>query len=322
MKRKHSTPSSIDWDGLICPITQVLPTTPVIADDGKIYEKAAWEQYVKSNKKKTLKSPWTRKVISKKATFSPFIKQMIEHAVLNGNAPEDMCTSWKQKISEDNAFTKLKSDAVKKPKLFMVLGDHYYNGTGGATRDLEKAFQCYQDGWMDGANNENILPFHKGNVDFFVKMTLVNTLRRKRTNADMICAWASLCQCVTAHDKIATFVVKKVLEKLCKHSCWLHISMMSKLTYHQIHQLPEHDLASNEHMAKACAKRMAKFLKVSASFQQNKSEEENEDDEEDESEEDVNDNDSEEGEREESEDSESEESESEESESEDDESDE
>ena len=72
----------------ICPITLEVPTEPVVASDGKVYELSAFRQYKKSMKtqKKTLVSPVTKKPIKQTVYPAVDIKTMIEDAVKHGNA--------------------------------------------------------------------------------------------------------------------------------------------------------------------------------------------------------------------------------------------
>ena len=86
---------SADLSDLVCPITHELPTRPVVAGDGKVYDEAAWLTYIKPHKRaKTVKSPWTMKTISKDAHFSATIRQVIEKAVRGGHISKELHPSW------------------------------------------------------------------------------------------------------------------------------------------------------------------------------------------------------------------------------------
>ena len=199
MKRRRDN-TKINLDDFICPITHELPTRPVIAQDGKVYDETAWLTYVKTNSNSRFKSPWTNRPISKKAYFSSSIKEMLKQAVLKGYVQEELCTAWKQQCKLEQELEKMKKNAKKNPVLFMTLGDRYYNGSG-VPSDKETAYMYYQKGWSSTHSD-----------DFFVKMTLANTVRPKRTRTDTICAWSSICQ-MSNHD-LAAFVIKKTFEEL------------------------------------------------------------------------------------------------------------
>lgn len=188
----------INLDDFVCPITRELPTRPVVAADGKVYDESAWSTYVKSNSKGRFKSPWTNRPISKKAYFSISIKEMITQAVRDGHVKDELCTAWKQQFKLEQELEKLKKNAKKDPLLFMSLGDRYYNGIGVAS-DIETAYMYYQKGWS--LTNKD---------DFFIKMSLANTVRPKRTRTDTICAWSSICQMID--HELAAFVIFKTFE--------------------------------------------------------------------------------------------------------------
>lgn len=52
-------------DDLICPITHELPFVPVMAEDGRVYERSAIEEYFKKNVEGEVKSPMTGEMIGK-----------------------------------------------------------------------------------------------------------------------------------------------------------------------------------------------------------------------------------------------------------------
>ena len=287
MKSKRATSKEIDWNSLICPITHALPTEPVMAGDGKVYEKQAWKQYVKTTK--PFKSPWTRQKISKIAYSSHSIKQILEQAVQKGCVPDELSGPWKQKLKEEKDLAKLKTAASKKPDLLMTLGDHYYNGTGGAIKDLEAAFNTFKKGYSV-----------TGNGSFFVKMMLLNTLRPKRTRTDIICAWSSLCNVNPARSELAAYTVSKVLEHLSSFAHGHHIAEMCDLSSDFVENVtnpnskPYTGSSLDETIANACAKEIASFLKKNAKGHHGSDKEDEDEEEEDDEDEEEDDDSSEE----------------------------
>lgn len=262
--------SIIDWTDLVCPISQELPTQPVVAEDGKVYDRDAWQKLTnRTTSKKRFRSPWSRKLISKEAYFSTPIKQIIEQAVLNGNVPEELCASWKEKLRLQSEFRKLQAAVKRKPSLWMEIGDHYYNGTGGVTKDLQLAYESYEKGWKATSGTC---------YDFYIKMTLLNTLRSKRSKTDVICSWTSLCKILgwkrinvspvstpMGMRNLVLFTVNTTLEMLSK-SDRMNISKMSLLSDDDLtesnvsHKVSGSDL----NIASSCAKELAGFLEQNA----------------------------------------------------------
>jgi len=270
-KMKRTFDSNIDWADLVCPISHELPTEPVVAEDGKVYDQNAWQNFIKATncKSVTLKSPWSRKRISKKVYFSTPIKQIIQQAVCDGHVPEELCASWKEKLRLQTDFRKLQAAVRRKPSVWMEIGDHYYNGTGGVTKDLQLAYESYEKGWKASPGT-----FY----DFHIKMTLLNTLRSKRSKTDVICSWTSLCKMLSwkrimvspastpiGMRNLVLFTVNTTLEMLSE-SDRMNIRKMSLLSDDD---LTESDVShkvsgSDLNLASSCAKELAGFLESNA----------------------------------------------------------
>ena len=242
------------FDTFVCPITRELPVRPVVAEDGKVYDEHAWKRYVKSfANKASLKSPWTKKKISKKAYYSAGIKNMIREAVKKGDVPKDLCEAWNERITLENKVEKLKKDLKKDAHNAMQLGDIYCYGLYGMPKSIEEAYEFYRIGWTRTGGKTTIKD------QFFVKMIMLNALRKNRTRTDTICAWTSLCKMI--NDKLAASTVKKVIEKLSNHATYVasisHISLQD-LTAKcaTLFLTSDEDAISSE-----CADELAGFLK-------------------------------------------------------------
>lgn len=247
-----------DLSDLVCPITHELPTRPVVAQDGKVYDEAAWMTYIKPKKRcKTVKSPWTMKTISKDVYFSAPIRQVIEKAVRDGQVSKDLHPAWKMKIQEENEIDKLKKDMKKNAMLAMVLGDHYYHGSCGVSKDVDVAYGYYEKGYFR-INHPQL------KQEFYVKMLLSTASRPSRTRTDMICIWSSLCQII--HIDLVSYTVHTIMAKL-EDDCQYQVVKLSGLLHNRGYKkglsisnmTPESVL-----MATDCAKQLASFLKENA----------------------------------------------------------
>jgi hypothetical protein len=123
-------------DELLCPITQSLPLDPVVAEDGKIYERHAIESWLKLN----LRSPATNLPMGKKLLPATQIRNMIERMVKSGALPEDKTTEWKKRLNDQKLVADLRSKAEGGDAASAAtLGSAYANGHLGLTKDIAKA---------------------------------------------------------------------------------------------------------------------------------------------------------------------------------------
>ena len=193
-------PTSVKMQLPICPLTLELPTEPVIASDGKVYELSAWKQYKKSMKKKTLVSPVTKQKIRGKVYPAVDIKAMIEDAVKDGHVPDDMCSRWKDKISREAKFQQMLKDAQKDPALWDHLGDCYNYGTD-TPQCYAEAIKCYKKSYEQVHCAESLR-----------KLSMLMCLRPETTRTDIINSWATICtltlESARAIDMILTVLVK------------------------------------------------------------------------------------------------------------------
>ena len=122
-------------DALMCPITHELPLHPVMAEDGKVYERAAIEKWLEDNDR----SPMTNLVMGDKLINATQTKELIELMVESGALPEDKVREWKKKKAEEEEVKSLldkadKGDATAAYKL----SEMYLSGSKGVTKDEDK----------------------------------------------------------------------------------------------------------------------------------------------------------------------------------------
>ena len=247
-----------DLSDLVCPITHELPTRPVVAQDGRVYDEIAWLTYIKSKKRgKTVKSPWTMKAISKEAHFSAPIRQVIEKAVRDGHVSKDLHPSWTIKMQQEKEIEKLKKEVKKNAMLAMVLGDHYYNGTCGVFKQIELAYGFYEKGYNRTSDAQV-------KQAFYIRMLLCTASLPSKTRTDLICIWSSLCQMMT--DDVVSYTVHTIMEKL-DDRCRSQVAKMSGLLHKDEYKINFDWSSSNfiadpelKQMADDCAKELADFL--------------------------------------------------------------
>ena len=255
----------------VCPLTLELPTDPVIASDGKVYDLSAWQQYKKSMKarKKMLVSPVTKARIKGKVYPAVDVKAMIQDAVKNGHVADDLCSRWKDKIEREADFQKMIKDAQKNPMLWDVIGDCYNYGTD-TPQCFAEAIKCYKKS----------LEHDKRHFESLRKLSILMCLRPETTRTDIINSWATICTLAqTWKDPHVHNMIALMLGKL-------PAKLRSKITTSFIHDIDEIDesvYSKNEKkQVDKWAKELALFLKDnSKSTRADESEEDDDDDDDD-----------------------------------------
>ncbi len=142
---------------LVCPITQILPTVPVMAEDGQIYEK---ESIVKWLKTKRI-SPITKKPMGCKLQFNRQVANLIHSLVTSGQVSGDVSSAWNEKLriekKEKEEAEKIK-ELVEKLKQSAEAGDanamyklgEYYMKDGKTDKD---AFEWYLKAHTAGSDD-------------------------------------------------------------------------------------------------------------------------------------------------------------------------
>jgi len=125
----------------LCPITFSLPVDPVMAEDGKVYERSAIEEWLKQQRK----SPVTNLAMGTRLLPALQVKNMIRTMVTSGALTGDKVDAWKLKLKEEEevAETRRKAEAGDGVAMY-DLGLWYENGEKGLAKDLAKAFELYK----------------------------------------------------------------------------------------------------------------------------------------------------------------------------------
>ena len=126
---------------LVCPITFSLPVDPVIAEDGKVYERSAIEEWLKQQRK----SPVTNLAMGTKLLPALHVRNMIRGMVTSGALTGDKVDAWKLKLKEEEEVAEwLRKAEAGEGEAMCVLGICYENGELGLAEDAAKAFEWFK----------------------------------------------------------------------------------------------------------------------------------------------------------------------------------
>ena len=118
-------------DEYLCPITQELPIDPVMAEDSKIYERWAIEEWLG----KQQRSPSTGTAMGTRLTPVTQVRNTIGHLVASGVIDGDKATAWKKKLEEEKKAKELRAEAEEGDKALegTRAGPGLPGGSGGAS---------------------------------------------------------------------------------------------------------------------------------------------------------------------------------------------
>lgn len=153
-RRVASKPSgdSESWvDEYKCPITQELPTEPVMAEDGRCYEASAIEDWFSKQtcESAIAKSPITNEWIGRKLVPAVQIRNSIERLIDTGLIVGEPARTWKEKVGDTARMTpemrKIWQNAQKGEKGAMAdVGFAYQLGTDGLPKNFDKAVTWFR----------------------------------------------------------------------------------------------------------------------------------------------------------------------------------
>ena len=129
---------------LLCPITQELPLEPVIAKDGKIYERNAILEWF-SKKDGDATSPSTGKVIDTELVPAVQVRNTIESLIKSGAIEGEIAEAWKQKLEQETKVKEMRAKAEAGDGYAMcTLGAWYGSGFNGLAKDVVQARAWYE----------------------------------------------------------------------------------------------------------------------------------------------------------------------------------
>ena len=139
--RRHKSATEEAFAELVCPITFSLPVDPVIAEDGKVYERSAIEEWLKQQRK----SPVTNLAMGTKLLPALQVKNMIRAMVTSGALTGDKVDAWKLKLEEEEEVAETRRWAeAGEGRAMYNLGVWYELGKKGLAEDFAKAFEWYE----------------------------------------------------------------------------------------------------------------------------------------------------------------------------------
>ena len=147
--KRQKRPSDMDsiTADLICPITLELPHDPVVAEDGRVYERAAIKRHIDNNEDRGLKSPLTSEPMGRRLVACPqtknHIKTLVDKKVIRG----ELAKEWQKKETKNEELEKLteKAEAGDAEDIYN-LGYTCYYGVSGAPEDHKTAYKWFEKG--------------------------------------------------------------------------------------------------------------------------------------------------------------------------------
>ena len=123
---------------LLCPITQELPLDPVTAEDGRVYERSAIEEWLATNEK----SPHTNEPMGGMLFPATQVKNLIASMVRSGALGGDKAGAWQKKLRDEKKGKETRRRAEAGDVRAMVhLGRMYRTGTYGVPEDPAQSFK-------------------------------------------------------------------------------------------------------------------------------------------------------------------------------------
>ena len=141
-EKKHKVALNAIAEELICPITQELPVEPVLAEDGRIYEKKDLLQWFGTDRE--AKSPTTGDIIGTTLKPAPQVRNTIEALVKSGAIEGEIAEAWKEKLADETGVKELRAKAEGGDGDAMcALGGFYEFGDYGLAQDDVQARAWY-----------------------------------------------------------------------------------------------------------------------------------------------------------------------------------
>jgi len=95
----------------LCPITQELPVDPVMAKDGRVYERAAIEDWLQRQAGMEVKSPVTNEPMGRRLLPAVQVRNTIKGMVTSGAISGSKADAWKQRIAEEEEVAEVRRRA-------------------------------------------------------------------------------------------------------------------------------------------------------------------------------------------------------------------
>ena len=128
-------------DEYLCPITQELPIDPVMAEDSKIYERWAIEEWLG----KQQRSPSTGAAMGTRLFPATQVRNTIGHLVASGAIEGDKAVAWKKKLADEKEVKEVRAKAEEgNADAMYALAGAYKDGQHGLPTDKVQARAWYK----------------------------------------------------------------------------------------------------------------------------------------------------------------------------------
>ena len=153
-------------DELLCPITQQLPVDPVMAEDGRVYDRKAIQEWIDKTKKLekartstsvlwqrtsneekvfVARSPSTNEKMGLKPTEAAQVRNTIEHLVKSGAVDDDKAEAVKKRLAAEKAANEGDANAI------WEMGDALYNKAVDMEEDCDREGAPHHEWFRRGA---------------------------------------------------------------------------------------------------------------------------------------------------------------------------
>ena len=132
-------------DELVCPITQELPVDPVTAEDGRMYERQAMEEWLRSKAGQAVRSPVTNEPMGTRLLPAVQVRNTIKGMVKSGAISGDKVEAWKRRMEEEEEVAAKRKKAEEGDADAMYdLGLWYTHGAKGLPEDMQQACEWFR----------------------------------------------------------------------------------------------------------------------------------------------------------------------------------
>ena len=153
-------------DELLCPITQQLPVDPVMAEDGRVYDRKAIQEWIDKTKKLekartstsvlwqrtsneekvfVARSPSTNEKMGLKLTEAVQVRNAIEHLVKSGTVEDEKAEAVKKRLATEKAANEGDVNAI------WEMGDELYNKAVDMDEDCDREDAPHNQWFRRGA---------------------------------------------------------------------------------------------------------------------------------------------------------------------------
>ena len=131
----------------VCPITAELPVDPVMAEDGRCYERYAIEEWFNRQPQPQVKSPVTNELIGKRLLAAVQVRNSLKLLVESGAISGSKADAWKKAMQHEAQVAALRAEAEDGDAGSMTeLGFLYRDGQLGLKKDMTQAIKWFKRG--------------------------------------------------------------------------------------------------------------------------------------------------------------------------------